>query len=85
MPTMELDIVLRDGETFEQAVADVIGPKYKDVVTATQVESGNCHPGALLTGPEEALRRVRQRYMTLGVPRPYLRGKAPVGKGQRRV
>lgn len=82
MATLYLDVVLQDGETPEQAAQAVAG-KYD--VTWLLVPSGNCHQGVEYTGSDDQLARVNQRYNALGKPKPHLKGKPPVGKGERRI
>jgi hypothetical protein len=81
--TLEVDIVLNPGETPEQAASIVAGDL--PGITWQEAPSGNGHPCFVFSGHPEVVRRLQSRYRRLGESKPHLKGKAPVGKGQRRV
>ena len=88
METLELDVVVFDGETADDAARAVAGQWAGDVTWSIQDPGGaGGHPAVTYSGPGRALAKIQQRYNQpkTGKPREDLRGKPPVKKGQKRI
>ena len=85
METLELDIVLFDGETPEDAAKTVAGNVAGSVTWEIQNPgSAGGWPAVTYYGMPRALRYIKQRYSTLGKNAGRNKGRPPVGKGEKR-
>lgn len=83
METKYYDVLLRDDEQ----PADIVRLLHQRFEVAVQV-SDDQHNSALtvkVVGTSDQLRRVTAWHNAPHVPRPDLRGKPPVGKGEQRI
>jgi len=85
METLELDIVLFDGETPEDAAKTVAGNVAGSVTWEIQNPGpAGGHPAVTYYGPSRSIQYIKQRYSTLGKNAGINKGRPPVGKGQKR-
>jgi hypothetical protein len=81
---MEIDVVVMEGETEEEAINVVLGDQ-KDLVTwEVKGHEGGGNPAVEICGPQAVLVKIQQRYNQLGKNEGINAGKPPVAKGQKR-
>jgi len=76
------DVLLQDNETPEQ-VRDMIEERFGVVAVVSPIQF-NCAHTMVVEGTAEQHRRIVQWHNAPHAPRPDLRGKPPVAKGQKR-
>lgn len=83
MRTVEIDVLLQDGETGQVVCAELA--RRFGVQAEVAAQQYNSATTLTVTGTPDQLRRVNHWHNAPRTPRPDLRGKAPVAKGKKRT